>query len=150
MKLQTAPAIDLRQRFHDEAKGLPAVVFLEGNAMQVEIARRLLEEYNIAVSENGERVQLASMEQYGSAFLEAFMEEKNPPQGRFLFITIPESELIAFARREHIPVIEEERSDVRKMLDKIAAHQPQTYFSLSRSSKRLSAAAELLRTQQDK
>lgn len=146
---QNPPAIDLLQRFRDEIKGLPPQVSLVGNAMQVEIAERLLAEHGIT-NTRGESVQLASMEQFGSAFLESFMEKKDPPKGRFLFHTIPEAELIAFAKRHDIPVVHEERSHVRFMLDRIAQKQPQTYFSLSRSSERLRAAAELLRTGQEK
>jgi hypothetical protein len=139
--------VDIKARLREEIRDLPPQISLSGNAMQIEVAKRLLKECaaHIQVTGEGEPVQVMSMEQYASSFLESFMEEAEPPQGRFLLYTIPESELILFAARHHIPAVHEPHSAVRSMLDRIAASQPQTYFSLLRSSQRLKGAAEQLR-----
>jgi hypothetical protein len=152
MKLSESPSIDIRQRFREELKiqDLPSPLQLSGNAMQREIAKLLLKEQGIVTHHQGIPVQLMSMEAYCGLFLASFLEERDPPQGKFLLTTIPEAELIAFATAHNIPVEQEQIDDVRTMLDNIAKAQPQTYFSLRRSSDRLRAAAEMLRTSQQK
>lgn len=151
MRLSASPSIDIRQRFRDELRTLqlPKAVSLVGNAMQAAVAELLLKEHGIVVGQ-GPQVQLMSMEAYCSAFLKSFMEEAPPPSGIMLLTTIPEDALIAFAKEHDIPVVCDDRDDVRRMLDSIAASQPQTYFSLRRSSDRLKAAAEMLRARNGK
>ncbi len=123
--------VDLARRFRDEAKALPARIALRGNAMQMEIARRLLERHapHIAVGAAGEPVALMSLERYAGTFLASFLEGTQPPAGFVLLRSIPERELLAYARRNGIPLVEEGRDPVRATLDRIAQRQPQTYFS---------------------
>ena len=82
-------------------------------------------------------MQLMSMEHFGSQFLASFLEEQEPPRHPLLLHTIPEELLAGFAHKHKIPVVQEERTAVRDMLDRIAMRQPQTYFSLCRSAQRL-------------
>ena len=97
------------------------------------------------VEKNAQTVHLMSMQAYGSSFLRSFIEEHNPPQSPRLLHTIPEEELVHYAEKHDILVVKEEKDDVRHMLDRIAAQQPQTYFSLARSAWRLKDAADALR-----
>lgn len=140
MRLEPAGTqVDLHQRFKEEARGLPASISLRGNPMQVAVAQALLARHapDIRVSPEGTAVGLMSMEAYGAAFLASFMERQELPMEPLLFISIPEQLLVAYAQAKGIPVVREEHDDIRRMLDRIAAQQPQTYFSLYRSARRL-------------
>lgn len=150
--MQPGTEIDIDDRFRSELKALqlPPRVAIIGNAMLCGIAQRLLTAHapETTIDDAAEtRIPLMSMEQYGAAFLESFLEEHNPPSPHTLLSSIPETALQEYARKHGIRIVDDERSDVRKMLDGIAANQPQTYFSLAKSAKRLQNAAEALREQ---
>lgn len=147
MKLSPAvgPKIDIHKRFRNELRDqdLPERIYLVGNDMQKQVAKLLLEKHapKITVSEDGEKVQLMSLEAFGSGFLSAFMESEKPPQGKMLLYTIPEEALLSYAEHYDIPLIKEEKSKVREFVERIAKEQPQTFFSLGRSAQRLKEAA---------
>jgi tRNA(Ile)-lysidine synthase TilS/MesJ len=138
--------MDIKQRFRQELRAVPKCVSLDGNAMQMAVAKLLLADHpDFAVKDGAPSVRLMSLEAYGSAFLASFMEECDPPEGPFLLNTIPEDDIIGFAQQHSIAVLREEHDDVREMLSRIARKQPQTFLSLARSADRLKAAADLLR-----
>ncbi len=106
--------------------------------MQAAIAERLLRRHRPHTSiGEGTTVVLCSQETYTSRLLESMLTGAPPPKGPFLLHTIPEELLISFAARHNIPIIREEKSDVRRMVERIAKEQPQTFFSLARSMGRL-------------
>jgi hypothetical protein len=109
-------------------------------------------------------VALMSLEEYGSVFLRIFLEGTPSvseqysgsfnidsvdqdivksdafmqfSKNRILLSSIPEQVLVDYARKHSLPLIELDKDDVRNMLDSIAQKQPQTYFSLAKSAKRL-------------
>jgi hypothetical protein len=148
--------IDIDQRFRTELRDqeLPARISLVGNRMLVAVARRLLAQHSPetvvdfvgdGVDEDTVLVALYSLESYGTAFLTAFLEEQEPPSMPALLYSIPESLILEYARRYDLLVVEEPKSEVRVMLDRIAALQPQTFYSLSKSALRLGPYAEVLR-----
>lgn len=150
--MQPGTAIDIDDRFRSELKELrlPPRIAIIGNTMLREIAQRLLAVHapETTIDDAAEtKITLMSMEQYGAAFLESFLEESDPPDRRTLLSSIPETTLQEYARKYSIEIVDSKKSDVRKMLDGIAAEQPQTYFSLAKSAKRLHDAAEALREQ---
>ena len=151
-RMQPGTEIDIDDRFRGELKTLrlPPRVAIIGNTMLQEIARHLLAVHapDITIDDSAETtIALMSMEQYGASFLESFLEEHNPPSPHTLLSSIPETALQEYARKHGIERVDDEKSDVRKMLDGIAVNQPQTYFSLAKSAKRLQNAAEALREQ---
>ena len=142
--------VDIHDRFRQEAKGLPQAVRLVGNDGMADVAQKLLALHapTIALDQSGARVSVLSMEEFGAAFLCSFLEGTDPPAGLFLLHTIPEAQIAAFAARHGIQLAKPQRDDVRRMLDRIAARQPQTYLSLAASAQRL--LAEVLRNSKAK
>jgi hypothetical protein len=143
------PKVDIDERFRKELREqqLPDEIALQGNQMLVDVATHLLRAHarHIRITERGAPVALMSMEAFGARFLGSFLEEQDPPHAPRLLHTIPEEEIVKYAKRHGIAVVPEEHDEVREMLDRIAKRQPQTYFSLAKSGERLSAAAEQLR-----
>jgi hypothetical protein len=135
--MELHPHVDVAARIHAEVKQLPSEIRLHGNLTLQAIARELLKEHEIRVTETGTLVHLMSMEQYGTLFFAGFLEQMDLPDGHFLLYTIPEIELQLFAGHRGIMWIDEPKSDIRIMLDNIAQEQPQTFFSLLRSAQRL-------------
>jgi hypothetical protein len=151
--MQLSPSVDIEVRFREELKSFPhKSILLIGDASLHPVAVRLLRTYapDIMLSEMGVPVQLMSMEQYCAQFLGAFLEENDPPQEPILLKSIPESEIMAYAKKHDLPFAEQPKDDVRTMLDNLAKRQPQTYFSLYRSAQRLRPAAERLRKSSSK
>lgn len=137
--MEIYPHVDIMARFNAEVKELPAEISLRGSATLQAIARQLLKGHDVKIVERGAEVQLMSMEEYGTLFLAAFLENMEFPKGHHLLYTIPELELQLFAERHNITWVDGPKSDIRIMLDNIAQEQPQTYFSLLRSAQRLQA-----------
>jgi hypothetical protein len=139
--------MDIHQKFREEILELPEHIKLEGRSELIALAKLLLEMQakHIVISEQGERVLVVSMEEYGVRMLGTFLENAEMPQ-RVLLATIDEKSLQEFAEKNNITVTYEE-SDLRTMLGKLAAQQPQTYHSLLRSGQRLT---KILRQQKEK
>ena len=141
MKLEPASGIeiDIDDRFRQEIRGFPRTIRPEGNGMQTAIVKKLLERNtdHISIANDGVPVQCMSLENYGTRFLEVFLENREPPQGLFLLHTIPEELLVKYAEHHGIPVVREEKTPVRKMLERIREEQPQTFFTLAKSAERL-------------
>lgn len=141
MHLTPAPGIilDLDERFHKEVIGLPLKITLIGSEMFQAIAKDLLASHapHISITDDGEHVHLLSLEQYGCALLETYLDGKPFLEQKTLLHSIPEALLITYAKKHNIPVHLELKSDLRILLDNLAKEQPQTYLSLAQSTKRL-------------
>ncbi len=145
--------IDIDDRFREELRELQlaSVIILEGNQMLCNIAERLLAVHapKIIVKNcadtieeaDAQHVMLMSLEDYGTAFMGYFLEEnsllQNITNKKILLSSIPESVLFDYAKKHSLVLVESQKSDIRIMLDAIAQKQPQTYFSLAKSAKRL-------------
>jgi hypothetical protein len=141
MQLTPSSEVDIDKRFREELRQqqLNASISLEGNEMLIAVAEALLHKHapHITFAQHGAPVKLMTMERFGSAFITAFLEEQEPPQGQMLLYSVPEQEIILFAKHHEIPIVEEEKDDAQLMLDDLAKSQPQTYQSLMRSALRL-------------
>jgi hypothetical protein len=166
------PLVEIDARFRKELReqGLPRRIRLSGEPWLIEIAKRLLASHapHIVIdtpmtgaptgvftpdASAPTVVHVASMEEFGAAFVRSFLEERDPPAYPTLLYSIPEPVLRDFARKHNIPfppVATAGTDDVRALLDRIAAEQPQTYYSLSKSALRLKEYAEALRRRDGK
>ncbi|MDD9954164.1 MAG: hypothetical protein OXR66_07575 [Candidatus Woesearchaeota archaeon] len=141
MHLSPAVKVDLKNRFRKELHALPKKICLKGSAMHKEIAKQLIKQqapHHFEIAEDGEPITLMSLETYTAHFLSVFMEKKQPLNGLFLLHSIPEAELIQYAKQRKIPIIKETKDKIRVFIEDIAKEQPQVWFSLLRSADRLS------------
>lgn len=141
MKLEAAGIdIDIHQRFQEEVRNHPDLtcIHLIGTPMHIAVAQSLLEKHapNVRFSSEGQPLHLLSLEAYGASVLRHLLEQTTIAEP-VLLCSIPESMLRSYATAKGIPLHEEERDDVREFLDRITKIQPQTPFTLLRSTQRL-------------